>query len=370
MIFFRFSTYTMKYLFFSTNILSWFSQNRRNLPWRETKNPYFIWISEVILQQTRVSQAENYYKRFVLNFPFINELADAPEDEVLKIWQGLGYYTRARNMHKGAKYIVEILNGEFPRTPEQLIKIPGIGSYTAAAIASIAFNYPAAAVDGNIYRVISRFFNISTPIDTSQGKKEFQKIADELIDKKRPGEYNQAVMEFGALHCTPKIPNCANCPLQEKCMAYANKNVLQLPVKKRKTKQSFRYFNYLVIEQNNSIFFYRRRNKDIWKNLFEFPLIETTTDTDIAQLIQTKEWLNLFGKQPVVITNAFPPVKHVLSHHIIMARFIHVSLHKSVKISCNFIKWNKHEPLKIPVSRIIEKHIDNVTSINPISTNQ
>ncbi len=153
MIFFRFSTYTMKYLFFSTNILSWFSQNRRNLPWRETKNPYFIWISEVILQQTRVSQAENYYKRFVLNFPFINELADAPEDEVLKIWQGLGYYTRARNMHKGAKYIVEILNGEFPRTPEQLIKIPGIGSYTAAAIASIAFNYPAAAVDGNIYRV-------------------------------------------------------------------------------------------------------------------------------------------------------------------------------------------------------------------------
>ncbi|HPR61276.1 MAG TPA: A/G-specific adenine glycosylase, partial [Prolixibacteraceae bacterium] len=215
----------MNTIFFSNKILKWYNINKRELPWRKTKNPYFIWISEVILQQTRVEQGKQYYLKFIDSFPDITSLAAASEDEILKTWQGLGYYSRARNLHKGAKQIVQNYNGIFPNKYHELLKISGIGPYTAAAIASIAFNIAKAAIDGNVYRVLSRVFEINAPIDSSTGKKTFDTLANKLIDNKQPGNYNQALMELGALICKPRNPICENCPLQNNCLAHKNYSI-------------------------------------------------------------------------------------------------------------------------------------------------
>ena len=232
---------------FSQKIIFWYEHNKRDLPWRNTRDPYLIWLSEIILQQTRVDQGMSYYLKFVGEFPTVKQLAKADNEKVMKLWQGLGYYSRARNLHTTAKIILLEHKGVFPKEFETILALKGVGEYTAAAIASFAYNKPYAVVDGNVYRVLSRVFDISTPIDSTQGKKEFNHLAGELLDKNKPAIYNQAIMEFGAMQCKPINPYCAVCPLNTMCLAYSKKLVAELPVKSKKTKVRDRYFNYIVL---------------------------------------------------------------------------------------------------------------------------
>ena len=256
-------------------LINWFAENRRDLPWRHDPTPYEVWLSEVILQQTRVNQGMDYYLRFIKKWPSVTSLAQATEEEVLKMWQGLGYYSRARNLHHCAQQVMEQHGGQFPADYEQLKKLQGIGEYTAAAIASIAFDLPHAVVDGNVYRVLARLFDIDIPINNKEGQKLFAQLADELLNRKQPGLHNQAMMEFGALQCTPKNPNCLHCPLLAQCLAFAHQTVLQRPVKLQTKKNVTRYFNYLVIRINENIYLHKRSGNDIWKNLYDFPCIES-----------------------------------------------------------------------------------------------
>ena len=261
---------------FNKILTFWYSNNKRDLPWRETQNPYHIWLSEIILQQTQVKQGLPYYEAFVKQYPTVFDLANATEEAVLKLWQGLGYYSRARNLHTAAKHIAFNLKGEFPDNYKDLLKLKGVGDYTASAIASIAYNEPAAVVDGNVYRVLSRYFGIETPINSTTGIKEFKKLAVSLIDKNEPAIYNQAIMEFGALQCKPKNPDCDTCPLSDSCIALQKNMVDQLPVKLKKTKVTTKYFNFLVcLDNDKNVLFEKRTNKGIWQNLYQFPLIES-----------------------------------------------------------------------------------------------
>ncbi|OZV70642.1 A/G-specific adenine glycosylase [Winogradskyella aurantia] len=269
---------------FTKEIINWYSIHKRNLPWRTSKNPYFIWLSEIILQQTQVKQGLPYYDAFVKQFPTVFDLANASEETVLKLWQGLGYYSRARNLHAAARYIVFELKGEFPDNYKDLIQLKGVGDYTASAIASIAFDEATAVVDGNVYRLLSRYFGIETPINSTKGIKEFKQLASVLLDKDKPGNYNQAVMEFGALQCRPKNPNCNGCRLKESCVALQKNCVDNLPVKLRKTKVSTKYFNYLVcLDTKKRTVFEKRTGKGIWRNLYQFPLIETEKSLSIDE---------------------------------------------------------------------------------------
>lgn len=269
---------------FSKTLTNWYSIYKRELPWRNTKEPYFVWLSEIILQQTQIKQGLPYYEAFVNKFPTVFALANAQESDVLKLWQGLGYYSRARNLHFTAKYIAEELNGKFPDTYKDLIKLKGIGDYTASAIASICFGEPTAVVDGNVYRVLSRYFGIDTPINSSQGIKEFKALATTLIDKKNPGDHNQAIMEFGATQCKPQNPDCSVCPFNTSCIALQKNLINQLPVKLKKTKVANKYFNFLVfISPGKQTIFEKRTSKGIWQNLYQFPLIETKTSLKVSQ---------------------------------------------------------------------------------------
>ena len=261
---------------FSKTLTRWYSINKRELPWRNTNNPYFVWLSEIILQQTQVKQGLPYYEAFVVNFPTVFQLAKANESDVLKLWQGLGYYSRARNLHHTAKYIVNDCKGKFPRTYKELLKLKGVGDYTASAIASICFGEPTAVVDGNVYRVLSRYFGVSTPINTTQGVKEFKILAQMHLDPNDPATYNQAIMEFGATQCRPKSPDCMFCPLKDTCVAYNTGKVGDLPVKLKLQKIKQRYFNFLVVTtKDQNTILEKRKGKDIWQNLYQFPLVET-----------------------------------------------------------------------------------------------
>ncbi|MFP4844809.1 A/G-specific adenine glycosylase [Winogradskyella sp. PE311] len=269
---------------FKKTLTNWYSNNKRELPWRKTKNPYYIWLSEIILQQTQVKQGLPYYEAFVKKYPTVFDLANATEESVLKLWQGLGYYSRARNLHTTAKHIAFKLDGEFPNSYKELIKLKGVGDYTASAIASIAFNEVAAVVDGNVYRVLSRYFGVNTPINSTKGVKEFKKLATSLIDKTQPATFNQAIMEFGAIQCKPKSPYCIVCPLNHGCIALQKNLVDILPVKLKKTKVSTKYFNFLVcIDNNQNVFFEKRTGKGIWQNLYQFPLIESEKSLTIDE---------------------------------------------------------------------------------------
>ena len=261
---------------FKTKLINWYPDKKRELPWRETNDPYYIWLSEIILQQTQVKQGLPYYDEFVANYPTIFDLAKASETSVLKLWQGLGYYSRARNLHATAKHIVNELEGEFPNNYKDLLKLKGVGDYTASAIASIAFNEVTAVVDGNVYRVLSRYFGIKTAINSTIGIKEFKLLATSLIDKKQPATYNQAIMEFGALQCKPKNPDCETCPFKDSCVALQNNLISELPLKLKKTKVTTKYFNFLVcIDDNKQTLIEKRTHKGIWLNLYQFPLIES-----------------------------------------------------------------------------------------------
>ena len=267
---------------FSNSLLLWYLQNKRDLPWRNTTNPYFIWLSEIMLQQTRVAQGLPYFLSFIEAFPSIFDLANADEEQVLKLWQGLGYYSRARNMHKTAQIVAFEFDGNFPDNYNDLLKLKGIGEYTAAAIASFAFNEVVPVVDGNVFRVLSRYFDIITDIATSGAKKEYAALAKELIPKDKPALFNQAIMEFGALQCMPKKPNCNICIFNNSCVALKKKKVAELPVKSKKTKVTYRYFNYVIfLDNDENTIITKRTQKGIWQNLYEFPVIETNEDFKI-----------------------------------------------------------------------------------------
>jgi A/G-specific adenine glycosylase len=298
---------------FSAKVLQWYSVNKRSLPWRGSTDPYKIWLSEIILQQTRVSQGLPYYLHFVETYPTVHDLAAAAEQDVLRLWQGLGYYSRARNLHRCAKQVVENFGGDFPASFAGLLTLPGIGEYTAAAIASICFKEPVAVVDGNVYRVLARVFGVDTPINTPAAKKEFFALANELIPTEQPDEFNQAVMEFGALHCTPARPQCGECPLAKQCVANQNDWQKLLPVKEKKLKVRKRYFYYVVEMKGKSMAMKKREGKDIWQGLYDFPLIERTRP------IATKKLAAETGLAQFDVTK---PYRHVLSHQIITARFL------------------------------------------------
>ena len=308
---------------FSKPLIMWYLKNRRDLPWRTSTDPYHIWLSEIILQQTRIAQGTSYFEKFTDEFETVFDLARADERTVLKLWQGLGYYSRARNLHATAKKIAQDLNGKFPDSHRGLLELKGVGDYTASAIASIAFNLPHATVDGNVYRVLSRFFGISTPIDSSEGAKEFKSLAQELLDTERPGTHNQAVMELGALVCKPKNPDCENCPIRGNCFAYGTNAVDRYPVKQGKIRTRKRYFNYLVLDSDNGYTRIRRRTgQDIWKHLYEFPLVESdgqaTEPEQIQSMIASEFELN--GQYSLRKFNP-SPVVHKLSHQELHADF-------------------------------------------------
>ena len=275
---------------FARLLIEWYHEHKRDLPWRNTNDPYLIWISEIILQQTRVAQGYAYYQRFIERFPNLESLAAAEENEVLKYWQGLGYYSRARNLHQAAISV----NGVFPVKYEDILKLKGVGTYTAAAICSFAYNQPHAVVDGNVYRVLSRFFGINEPIDSRKGKKIFASLAHDLLDKIQPALYNQAIMDFGALQCTPLSPDCTVCPFKNRCFAFNHNMVSSLPIKQNKTKTSERFFYYLLIRDNGNIYLNKRTENDIWKNLYELPLIESNTALAVDDFIRKQEFASIF----------------------------------------------------------------------------
>lgn len=335
---------------FSSVLLAWYDQNKRDLPWRRTKDPYLIWLSEIILQQTRVVQGLAYYNRFSERFPTPRALAEAPEDEVLKYWQGLGYYSRARNLHAAAKS----MQGEFPRTYEGVRALKGVGDYTAAAVCSIAYDMPYAVVDGNVYRVLARVFGIDTPIDSPAGKKQFTELAQKLLDKKRPGDYNQAIMDFGATVCTPAAPQCLVCPLAAVCRALADGRVEQLPVKAQKTKISNRYFHYIYVKQGENTWLHKRGAGDVWQNLYEPPLVETkTADGDYGAAPAYRRW---FGRKRALLRVA--PVKHVLSHRVIYADLSEITLSPSAPVPEDFMAIPVRELKKYAVSRLVQKLLE------------
>ena len=334
----------------------WYNHSKRELPWRESQDPYKIWISEVILQQTRVKQGLDYYQKFLQSFPDIKSLAFAPEDEVLKVWQGLGYYSRARNIHHAAKTIVREFNGIFPEDYSSIRKLKGIGDYTAAAIASIAFQLPYAVVDGNVFRVLSRLFGISIPIDSANGKKEFYKLAQSMLDASQPGEFNQAIMEFGAIQCLPGIPDCIICPLNEKCFASLNGSVNIFPVKSKLKKQSERYFNFIYLHDADHLFLEKRGEKDIWKNMYQFPLIECSYAAAPEEIIGCKDWeIKLSGIQ-YQLENIASERIHLLTHQRLHIRFFIVRFLDQV-FSSPLLKVGKAQVTNYPVPKPIESFL-------------
>lgn len=343
---------------FIESLYPWYLRHRRDLPWRKTTDPYLIWVSETILQQTRVGQGLPYYERFILSYPDVVSLARAHEDEVLKLWEGLGYYSRARNLLAAAQQILQNFNGKFPSAYSDIRKLKGVGDYTAAAVASIAFNLPYAAVDGNVYRVLSRYYGLETPINTSAGKKLFAQLAEELLNRREPGMHNQALMEFGALQCVPKNPDCENCPLANHCAAFLTNQVDRLPVKNRTLQRSFRYFNFFLIEGAGQILIHKRQKDDIWKNLYQLPLEETAGETSAEEILQSQLLTPLLNKSVIKIQKISPLRTHELTHQRIFARFIHLQTDQLPENTAGFIKINKKDISKFAFPGLVKKYFE------------
>jgi len=349
---------------FTVRITKWYTLNSRDLPWRNTQDPYKIWLSEIILQQTRVAQGMNYYLKFIKHYPTVRDLAVASEEQVLKDWQGLGYYSRARNLHAAAQYISKELDNKFPSTYNEIKKLKGVGDYTSAAIASFAYNLPHAVVDGNVYRVLSRLFGIEAPIDSTKGKKEFALLAQKLLPKDNPAIHNQAIMEFGALQCTPKSPNCSECPLSDSCVALKTNTVEALPIKEKKLKQKTRFLNYLIFETDQEIVIHKREKKGIWQNLYDFPMIESKTEIDHKQLLNLKEFSLLLKEQEFQLGAISNIRKHILSHQILFAKFFHVRLVKKNSIKqIGFESIKKEKLSERPIPKLIENYLKEETNL-------
>jgi A/G-specific adenine glycosylase len=343
------------------SLLNWYSQNKRPLPWRETRDPYKIWLSEVILQQTRVAQGTDYYHRFLAAFPDVQSLSAADEQDVLKLWQGLGYYSRARNMHFTAKQVVENHNGIFPNSAAGLKKLKGIGDYTAAAIASICFDESTAVLDGNVARVISRLYAIDAPIDSNEGKKTITDLANSLLDTNHPGTFNQALMELGALVCTPKSPICNTCPVAFACEALKRKQVESFPVKTPKKAPTIRHLNYLVISfiknKEEFILMRKRIGNDIWKNMYDFPCVETVNASDTSEALDQCVKSGLLGEFPFVVTHVSDEYIHQLSHRRLLAKFIRIEV-KGEPMPINDITPVRRDLIaELPLPRLIDRYL-------------
>lgn len=341
---------------FYNRLIKWYLQNKRDLPWRKTANPYHIWLSEIMLQQTRVVQGMPYFFAFTQEFPTVFDLANASEEQVLKLWQGLGYYSRARNLHNTAKYVAYELNGVFPETYKELLNLKGVGEYTAAAIASFSYNEAVPVVDGNVFRVLSRYFDIESDIALPASKKEFAALAYELMPKNDPATFNQAIMEFGALQCVPKSPNCTICIFNESCLALQKKKVDILPVKSKKVKITNRFFNYFVLEDSlGNTAIQKRTAKGIWHNLYEFPLLETSEIVDfdyISNAVQNQ----VFPVYTILSVEecAEAAVIHKLSHQHLHIQFWKIKIKENIKEGIEFEKI-KTFPFPIVIYNFIEK---------------
>jgi A/G-specific adenine glycosylase len=341
---------------FENQLVKWYLNNKRELPWRENIDPYRVWISEIILQQTRVVQGEKYFNNFIKKFPSLESLSSADESEVLKMWKGLGYYNRAINIHKTAKKITNTLNGIFPNTYNELIKLKGIGDYTASAISSICFNEYNPVVDGNVLRLLSRYYGLKTPIDSLKGQRNIKEIGKKLISKvANPGDFNQAMMEYGALVCSP-FPDCESCIFSSKCVAYMNKEVDAIPVKSKKKKPKERFLNYIVfIDSNQKTIVNKRRNKDIWFKLNEFPLIESKTEiknintlTDFKKLIDNLSLTILKEKEKIY------RIKHILSHQILHISFYQICVKETITSGVHLSNLNNYN-FPVPITNFINK---------------
>ena len=325
---------------FADTLVSWYEDHKRDLPWRGETDPYKIWVSEIILQQTRVQQGWDYYLRFIENFPNVKALADAEEERVLKVWQGLGYYSRARNMHAAAREIISKHNGNFPKDYDNILTLKGIGKYTAAAIASIAFHLPYPAVDGNVIRIISRIFGICDDVTQPAVVKQITKICEEHIDHRQPGIFNQAAMDFGAMQCTPRNPKCEICPFRTSCYALKNQLTETLPIKKKKSELKHRYFRYSVYLSDNKTIIEKRTGSDIWKNMYQFPLTESEMDVPDGELFFTS--------------------REVLSHQVIHANFYLKNVKKMPKLSINQQIIDIGDIHKYPMPKIMTDFLKNI----------
>lgn len=337
-------------------LFTWYDMHCRELPWRSTRNPYHIWVSEVILQQTRVAQGYDYFVRFIDHFPTVEALAEASEDEVMRLWQGLGYYSRARNLHAAAQQIVAL--GNFPNTYDAIRSLRGVGDYTAAAIASFAFDIPKAAVDGNVCRVWSRVFGVDEPIDTLRGKQMIKEIAQMLIPVNHAAKYNQAVMEFGALQCMPKNPDCISCPLADKCIARAADRVGLLPMKSHKTKVTDRFMSYLYIHNHDTLLLHKRTADDIWKNLYELPLIESSSAVDVEELFSTSSFAQWHEALPqYVYKGCTDGIKHVLSHRVLYSAFYELEVQGPLSCPKGFLAVPLDDLHRYALPRLIERYL-------------
>lgn len=341
---------------FSSKLLEWYAHNKRHLSWRDTKDPYKVWLSEVILQQTQVVQGTPYYDRFIEKYPTVRDLAAAPEAEVMRLWQGLGYYSRARHLHASAKYIVSDLGGAFPSNYKGLLKLKGVGEYIAAAIASLCFDEPVPTIDGNVYRVLARYFGMDVPINTPEGVKRFRELAYKVMDSAHISDYNQAVMEFGALHCKPQSPKCEDCLLATTCKALSTGNPLELPQKIKTLKIRKRYFNYVVVvDKNNHTTLRQRLSKDIWQQLYEFPLVETPAAADEKQLLQS-EALRPFVARPFKLSPLNrQEIVHKLTHQHIYTRFWKLSVQEIPDNAIPFSKINDYA-MPVLISNFLQKN--------------
>jgi A/G-specific adenine glycosylase len=345
----------------SSTLQQWYAIQARDLPWRRTGSPYLIWLSEIILQQTRVNQGIEYYLRFVSQYPRIEDMANASLDDILKLWQGLGYYTRARNMHETAKFIVNDLNGVFPDSFEQLLKLKGIGKYTAAAIASISYKEPVAVIDGNVFRVLARFFGIHEPVNSARGKLIFGEKAAGILDRSFPDIHNQAMMELGALVCLPRNPLCGECPLEKECVARARGIIGLLPLKSDKKQQRVRYFNYIFLQNAGYTWLSKRTGKDIWHSLYEFPLIETDGPVTLEELSAQPGWIELFGSAEITINGSVQKYKHQLTHQTLHCTFYTVNLEEPPKVYRQTLTKTEISNVGLyPVPRLIENYLSDL----------
>lgn len=337
----------------SAPLRAWYEANKRDLMWRRTRDPYRIWLSETILQQTRVNQGAAYYERFLEAFPTVAELAAAPEDRVMKLWQGLGYYSRARNLHAAARRIAERFAGRFPTDYADIRSLPGVGDYTAAAICSFAYDQPRAVVDGNVYRVYARLFDMEIPIDTTAGRRAFAALADELLDRSHPAAYNQAVMEFGALHCTPASPRCDDCPFADRCLSRAAGTIPLRPVKAGRTATRDRFLNYIEVICDGRTLIRRRNGRDIWRGLYEFPMIETPAAAGFEELPLD----DLLAGQPFRLVRSTSMPRHQLSHQTLHARFHRIETDRLPRPEgCLAVPITSLGDYAIP--RLIEKYLE------------
>jgi len=334
----------------------WYQQNKRDLPWRLNNDPYFIWISEIILQQTRVNQGKDYFLRFIERFPDVRSLANASENEVLKIWQGLGYYSRARNMHFAARQIMAEFNGQFPDSIDNIKKLKGVGEYTAAAIASIAFGLEHAVIDGNVYRVLSRIFGIATPIDSRNGKREFSELANQLLDRSNPAIFNEAIMEIGALQCLPRNPDCSSCPFQNQCVALSKNEINKLPVKIKKISVRHRFFHYFYIQYSGYFFIEKREDNDIWQNLYQLPLIESSRALSCEEILTSDQFRSMIKGTDIIIETISPEIVHLLTHQKLHVRFLEIAISQKPN-NPGWIRIRPDKASDYPVPKLIDNFL-------------